>query len=158
MKIDRILVPLDGSVLAEAALDAAADFARAASSTIVLLRAAEVHVFPGADPTDAQVRAVSEAEDYLARAAERLRQHGVKEVQTSVWYGAPAESIAEAARVRQADLMASHGRGGLGRLILGSVAESVLRSTDTPILLIRATGAPLEGPTPGLRPREASRG
>jgi len=160
MKIDRILVPLDGSVLAEAALDAAADFARAASSTIVLLRAAEAHVFPGADPTDAQVRAVSEAEDYLARAAERLRQHGVKEVQTSVWYGAPAESIAEAARVRQADLivMSSHGRGGLGRLILGSVAESVLRSTDTPILLIRATGAPLAGPTPGLRPREASRG
>jgi hypothetical protein len=40
--------------------------------------------------------------------------------------------------------MTTHGRSGLGRLLLGSVAESVLRGTTTPILLLRATGAPIE--------------
>jgi nucleotide-binding universal stress UspA family protein len=90
----------------------------------------------------------------------RLREGGVKQVETSVWYGQAAASIVEAARVRNANLivMASHGRSGLGRLILGSVAESVLRSTDTPILLVRAPGAPLAEPARELRPREASRG
>jgi hypothetical protein len=43
-------------------------------------------------------------------------------------------------------VMTTHGRGGLGRLILGSVAESVLRGTTTPILLLRAPAAPVEAP------------
>jgi nucleotide-binding universal stress UspA family protein len=159
MKLDRILVPLDGSLLAEIALECALDLARGASSTVVLLRAAEAHHLLG-DPTDAQVSVVAEAEDYLATTAQRLREQGVRQVETSVWYGPPAESIVEAARLRKADLivMSSHGRSGLGRLILGSVAESVLRSMDTPILLIRAPGAPLVKLAGGPGPREASRG
>ena len=159
MKLDRILVPLDGSLLAEVVLDRAVDLARGGPAIVDLLRAAEAHVLPGLDPTDAQLRVVGEAEDYLATTAQRLREQGVKRVETTVWYGAPAESIVEAARMRKADLiiMSSHGRGGLGRLILGSVAESVLRSTDTPILLIRAPGAPLVEPAASPRPREASR-
>jgi nucleotide-binding universal stress UspA family protein len=54
----------------------------------------------------------------------------------------------EAARLRGADLivMTTHGRSGLGRLILGSVAESVLRGTTTPILLLRVPEAPVETP------------
>jgi nucleotide-binding universal stress UspA family protein len=53
-----------------------------------------------------------------------------------------------AASLRKADLivMSSHGRSGLGRFILGSVAESVLRGTTTPILLVRAPEAPVESP------------
>jgi hypothetical protein len=43
-------------------------------------------------------------------------------------------------------VMSTHGRSGIGRLILGSVAESVLRGTTTPILLLRAAGAPVERP------------
>jgi nucleotide-binding universal stress UspA family protein len=160
MKLDRILVPLDGSLVAEVALECAADLARRATSTLDLLRAVEVHVLPGMDPTDAQVRVVAEAESYLATTAQGLREQGVKQVETSVWYGPPAESIVEAPRVRKADLMvmSSHGRSGLGRLVLGSVAESVLRSTATPILLIRAPGSPLAEPRGGPGPREASRG
>ena len=52
----------------------------------------------------------------------------------------------EAARYRKADLivMSSHGRSGVGRLVLGSDAESVLRATAVPILLIRPDGAPLD--------------
>jgi nucleotide-binding universal stress UspA family protein len=159
MKLDRILVPLDGSPVAEIALGCAVDLAHRATSTLDLLRVAEAHVLPGMDPSDAQVRVVKEAEDYLASTAQRLREQGMKQVETSVWYGPAAESIAEAARVREADLivMSSHGRSGLGRLVLGSVAESVLRSTATPILLIRAPGAPLAEPRGGAGPREASR-
>jgi nucleotide-binding universal stress UspA family protein len=160
MKLEKILVPLDGSPLAEVALEHARELARGASSVVVLLRAAEAHTLPGRDPTDAQIAVVKEAEGYLASTAQRLREQGVKQVETSVRYGAPAESIVEAARVCNADLivLSSHGRSGLGRLILGSVAESVLRSTNTPILLIRAPGAPLVQPAGAPPAREASRG
>lgn len=157
MKADIILVPLDGSALAERALDTATEIARDnPAATLVLLRAAEAITLPGADPTEAQIAAVQEAETYLEGVARRLGEQGVKQVQTSVWYGPPAPAIVEAARVRNADLivMSTHGRSGLGRLILGSVAESVLRGTRTPILLIRADEAPVEPPAGAARRAE----
>jgi nucleotide-binding universal stress UspA family protein len=66
-------------------------------------------------------------------------------VKTSVWYGPAAPTIVEAAEAERADLIiiSSHGRGGIGRLIFGSVAESVLHGTRIPILLVRDSGAPL---------------
>ena len=148
MKLDRILVPLDGSTLAEGALGQAVELARQGGGTLVLLRAAEARTFPSADPTEAQVAVVSEAQTYLEGVAERLRAEGLAKVEASVWYGPPAHVIAEAARMRRADLivMSTHGRSGVGRLILGSVAESVLRGTTVPILLLRAPGAPLAAP------------
>lgn len=139
MRIGTILVPLDGSALAEAALVKALDLWRGVSgATLVLLRAAAAH--PAAvDPTEAQVEAVRDAEEYLAAAAARARALGATNVRTSVWYGPAASSIAEAAEAMHADLivMSSHGRSGLGRFLLGSVTESVLRSTPIPILLLR---------------------
>jgi len=133
-----ILIPLDGSRLAEGALEAARGFA-GEGATLILLRAAEAHGSAFMDPNEAQVAVVREAEEYLAGVAARLRQTGVENVETSVWYGPPAEAIGDAAHFRKADLivMSTHGRSGLGRLVLGSVAESVLRSTSTPILLLR---------------------
>ena len=133
-----VLVPLDGSRLAEGALDPAIGFARDGAK-LVLLRAVEAHSVPFSDPAAAQVAVIEEAEAYLAAVAARLRSAGATNVETSVWYGPPAESIAEAAGLRKADLivMSTHGRTGLGRLVLGSVAESVLRTTSTPILLLR---------------------
>jgi nucleotide-binding universal stress UspA family protein len=138
MKPKTVLVPLDGSALAEGALAEALELARDGAA-LVLLRATEAQGSPFMDPTEAQVAAIREAEEYLAGVAERLREGGVDNVQTSVWFGPPAESIVDAARYRGADLivMSSHGRSGLGRLVLGSVAESVLRGTSTPILLLR---------------------
>ena len=81
---------------------------------------------------------------------ELTRAARIKGVETSVWYGPAAAAILDAARLRKADMivMSTHGRSGLGRLILGSVAESVLRGTTTPILLLRAPEAPVE-PPPG---------
>jgi nucleotide-binding universal stress UspA family protein len=158
MKLDKILVPLDGSPLGEAALAPAVSLA-GAGTTVMLLRAAEAHTLLGADPTDAQVEVVHEAEEYLAEVAARLKRQGVKNVQTSVWYGPAAAAIVDAARLRKADLivMSTHGRSGLGRLIVGSVAESVLRGTMTPIMLLRSDGAPVEAPaTSSAQPREMS--
>jgi nucleotide-binding universal stress UspA family protein len=108
------------------------------AGTLVLLRAAEAHASPFRNPSDAQVAAVQEAESYLDGAATRARRAGAKRVDTCVWYAAPVEAIVEAAARRKVDLivMSTHGRSGLGRLVLGSVAESVLRATSVPMLLI----------------------
>jgi len=147
MNVKTVLVPLDGSLLAERALKPALEIAREKDAKLVLLRAAEAHTTV-ADPTEAQVAVVREAEDYLARVRCGLLDAGVPVVEMAVWYGRPAEAIVEAARYRAADLivMSSHGRSGLGRLVLGSVAESVLRATRTPILLIRPGEAPIDTP------------
>ena len=148
MKLDKMLVPLDGSKLAEQALTKALDIAEGGKPTLLLLRAAEATTWPGGDPTDEQVKVVREAEEYLDAVKAGLARRGIRKVETSVWYGPPASAIVEAAGVAKADLivMTTHGRSGLGRLILGSVAEAVLRGTSTPILLLRADGAPVEPP------------
>ena len=145
MRYRTVLVPLDGSELAESALDHAIELARDGAA-LVLLRAAQAHTAPGADPTDAQVTVVREAEEYLAAVRARLARAGIERVDVSVWYGPPADSIVDAARFRKADLivMSTHGRSGLGRLIVGSVAETVLRSTTIPILLVRSHEAPVQ--------------
>lgn len=148
MKLKRILIPLDGSALAESAIAKALEVS-GPETTLMLVRAAEAHTLPGADPTQAQVEIVREAEEYLAAVATRLKEHGTNPVETAVWYGPAASAIIEAARLKNTDLivMSTHGRSGLGRLILGSVAESVLRGTTIPILLLRVPGAPVEAPT-----------
>jgi nucleotide-binding universal stress UspA family protein len=142
MRPKKVLVPLDGSMLAEKALAPAIAFARDGAS-LVLLRAAEAHATPFSDPSDAQVAVVRDAEFYLAGVVDRLRRVGVSDVAASVWYGPPVAGIAEAARSHAIDLivMSTHGRSGLGRLVLGSVAEGVLRATATPILLLRPGAA-----------------
>jgi nucleotide-binding universal stress UspA family protein len=148
LKLDKIMVPMDGSKLAEAALSTACDLAARDEATISLLRAAEATPPPGADAVEAQATAVREAEEYLAAVVRRLADKGIKRVEPHVWYGPAATAIVEAASVQKADLivMCTHGRSGLGRLVLGSVAESVLRGTTTPILIVRADRAPLDVP------------
>src|SRR6266508_2317040 len=116
MTLNKILVPLDGSTLAESAIAKAMELA-GGEATLMLLRAAEAHTLPGVDPTEAQVEVVREAEEYLAAVAGRLREQGFASVETSVWYGPAASAIVDAARLRKADLivMSTHGRSGLGR-------------------------------------------
>jgi nucleotide-binding universal stress UspA family protein len=149
MKLDKILIPLDGSKLAEQALTKALEAAQGGGEpTLFLLRAAEASAWLGTVATEEQVRVVGEAQEYLAAVAAYLARQGFHKVKTAVWYGSPASAIVEAALVEKADLivMTTHGRSGLGRLILGSVAEAVVRGTSTPILLLRAAGAPVQSP------------
>ena len=153
MKLETLLVPLDGSTLAEGALPRAAELAMESNARMILVRAAVAHVSPVSDPIDVQVKVIAEAEAYLADVANRMRALGVKDVQCSVWYGGAPGAIIDAATFNRADLivMMTHGRSGLGRLVIGSVAESVLRGTTTPILLLRDHGAPTETPVGAAR-------
>ena len=155
MKPKKILVPLDGSEMAEAAIAPALAMAQAGSVPLILIRAADARILPGADVIAAQIQVVE-------RNAFRLQLYektGAKGIETHVWYGPAAPAVVEAAKVQKVDLivMSTHGRSGLGRIIFGSVAESVLRGTRVPILLVRPSGAPVETPAGQgeVRPAEA---
>jgi nucleotide-binding universal stress UspA family protein len=139
-----ILLPLDGSPLAERALPYATLVARASGAVLVLVRAAQAaHGGAGdGDKRAQQAEAVREAEDYLAAVVGALaRQEGQLPVETVVRYGPAAEAILQETRLREAGLvvMATHGRSGLGRWLYGSVADTVLRHATVPILLVPAT-------------------
>jgi nucleotide-binding universal stress UspA family protein len=132
--VKRILVPLDGSRLSEAVLPLAEALARDHAADILLVRALRPQ--PSAE---AEIAAQQEAEAYLAGMAASLEGAGLPGVDWKVWYDAPDRAIADAARYNKADLvtMGTHGRGGLTRLLLGSVAESLVRHAPVPVLLVR---------------------
>lgn len=144
MKIRTILVPLDGSTLAEAALPKPWSWRRRPAPP----SSCSGRPTPRVDPTEAQVKVVAEAEAYLAQAQERVTRQGRVTVETSVWYGPAAHAIVEAARIHKVEeiVMTTHGRSGLGRLLLGRVAESVLRGSTTPILVVHAEGTATQVP------------
>ena len=139
-EIKRILVPLDGSKCAETVLPKVEKLAVDLKVGICLLRVAYAHSFPGADPTDAEVKVVREAEDYLKTVEERLKAKGLK-VDSHVRYGNDAEEILDHAAMKDIDMvaMSTHGRSGVGRWLLGSVAEKILRHSPKPIFLVRCS-------------------
>ena len=139
MKLDKILVPLDGSMLAEAALSAACDFAARDGATISLLRAAAAMPRPGGDVVEAQVMGVREAEEYLASVVRRLAERRITRVETHVWYGPPAAAIVEAAAVQKADLivMSTRGHHNLSDRVMGSNTERVVRHAHCSVLVVR---------------------
>ncbi len=153
--LSRILVPLDGSPLAEAILPQVAELANLRKAEIQLLRVALAHAAPGADPVEAQVRAVEEAQTYLTRVEADLTAQGFA-VKCTVRYGHAPEEILDHVQAGGADLiaMSTHGRSGLRRWVLGSVAENVVRRSPIPVLLLRAQ--PVE--QPAFEDAVASRG
>lgn len=148
-----ILVPTDFSPPSEAALDRAVSYARAFGAEIILMHAYEIPVvgFPeGALVATAEL--VTEldagARESLAReAASRAGSHVI--IRTIVKQGDPATVIAETADEVGAGLICigTHGRTGLSRMLLGSVAEKVVRTATVPVLTVHpdASVAPTEG-------------
>jgi nucleotide-binding universal stress UspA family protein len=134
----KILVPLDGSKLAEGILPQVEWLAKIHNGEVTLLRVALAHSFPGADPTQHQVNVVREAEDYLAKVEANMKSVGVK-VKSVVRYGHDAQEILDHAKERDVDLiaMSTHGRTGLTQFILGSVANKIIHHATVPILLCR---------------------
>ena len=132
--MNRILVPLDGSRLSEAIVPLAEALARDYEAEILVLRALRAQ-----SSAEAEVAAQEEAEVYLAAMTAGLRTRGVRGVKWKVWYDEPARAIAAAATHHDVDLitMSTHGRGGLERLLFGSVAESLVRQAPAPVLLVR---------------------
>ena len=137
---ERILVPLDGSALAEAALAHAVQMAEIFQAELLLLRAVIVPTFPGDDTTAATRAVLAESKTYLQSIARTLQLRGLH-IRTVVRTGKAAETIVEYAVQQEVSVivMATHGHHGGDRWPLGSIAEKVLRSMQVPVLLIRAT-------------------
>ncbi|HLI06410.1 MAG TPA: universal stress protein [Ktedonobacteraceae bacterium] len=160
----RILVPLDGSALAEQALPVAARLARAVAGEVVLAhvlftpRTYQFYELTAAD--------VKEARDYLETVGSREELAGVStSVTVPVTITHPASGLLSLIESQQIDLvvMSSHGYTGFKRWALGSVAEKVARHSPVPVLLLRKGGAvpvgarpEMEGPVRALVPLDGS--
>lgn len=142
----QILVPLDGSGLAEGAIPHAAELAKAFEARVTLLSVIEpvaVYAQPGVVGPVVSVSMDMEEEvnnvtRYLDGIADKLRQ-GRIDVLRVVREGDAAAQICDYADLNRVDMivMSTHGRSGLQRLVYGSVAEHVLHHARVPILLVR---------------------
>jgi nucleotide-binding universal stress UspA family protein len=149
--LQRILVPLDGSLLAEQALPLAIELAVGAQAELVLLNA--IRPFGTPIPGLLPVYQAHPAIDFPApgHAAALQHLHGVIErwhqceiaMLPMVATGDPAQAIVGTAASEHADLivMATHGSSGVRRWVLGSVADKVLHASTTPLLLVHAQSA-----------------
>lgn len=143
---ERVLVPLDGSEVAEAIVPFIEQVAGPLEAEVVLLRVVEpmspAEAMASVDVGAPGALAAREdnARRYLSELERRLSNKGLR-LRTRVAFGSPAEEILAAAKATGADLvaMATHGRSGLGRVLFGSVAEAVLQTSVVPVLVIRST-------------------
>lgn len=128
--MQAILVPLDGSRLAEEAVPTALDLVSTSNGRMILLR---IQRFP----------AISRRQrERVRRSLERIaRRFPIASIRCEVRSGQPSRVIVKSARREAADLivMSSHGRGGFKEWAFGSVAEQVLRTADRPVLVLRGS-------------------
>ena len=138
--LDNILIPLDGSALAEQVLEPALELARLMEARCSLLRVVESRSSPG-DGTPGGPPEKAQAEAYLEHVAGRLREQGLQVRTRVVVARHAAEAILEEAEAQASNLiaLATHGRGGLKRLLLGSVADKLVRGATSPVLVYRPT-------------------
>ncbi len=149
---ETIIVPLDGSSSAEAVLPTVVDIARHFRSLVVLVDAVDIptrrRIVPAESPATMTAnrelveKVVSverqRAERYLSELRARL-DDGSFSIEAVVLEGEPSQAIVAIAREKRAALiaMSTHGRGGIDRLVFGSVADGVMRNTGVPVLVVR---------------------
>ncbi|MFN8535400.1 MAG: universal stress protein [Dehalococcoidia bacterium] len=153
---DPIIIAVDGSELAEEAIPHGAAMARDFNAEILIVRAVEMpheyyDVAPYMSPRVSEEmidETVRQAEEYVAATAENLRERGLT-VHGRIRLGDPATTILEAADEHRGGVIviATHGRSGLTRWAMGSVADRVVRHAPIPVLLIRSAQ-----PIPAVRP------
>ncbi len=146
--VKRILVPLDGSALAERAIPVAARIVRASAGSMLFLRvvstASEFGVYMN-DPSLLMREAIEEdlsaANDYLTEISKSQTLAGIK-IDSGIFTGSAALQIVDIARTQSIDLivMCSHGEAGIKRWVMGSVAHKVVRHSSIPILVLRDSG------------------
>jgi nucleotide-binding universal stress UspA family protein len=157
-KLENVIVPLDESPLAEQVLPHAVYLARTMGLRVILLRATPdagdyyryMEYAPGNFEDFAQF-IDGQAMDYLKREAQKLRSEGLTLVEERLRHGHPAAAIADLAQETPHSLVAmtTHGRSGVGRWLLGSVADRVVRHCAGPVLMVRPVEA--ESDKPGLK-------
>ena len=145
MSFQNILVPVDGSSTSYAAVDTAVEFAKAFNSKITLVQVLALDPYIAAEyisasqTNDLIERARASIEKTLQEALQKFEGTGLQ-VETKLLEGQVVHTeIAKAATELNADLIiiGSHGRTGLKKFFLGSVAQSVLGSSDVPVLIVR---------------------
>ena len=140
------MVPTDFSACARQALDYAIGFAEQVGATVTLLHIYQVPSLMLPDgstfvaPPQEMTKLGDAVDRHLAELSDEVADRGVQ-IKTASVLGAPAHEIVHYASERGFDLvvMGTHGRTGLGHLILGSVAEHVVRASTVPVLTVRAT-------------------
>jgi nucleotide-binding universal stress UspA family protein len=153
-ELRHVLIALDGSRWAEEVIPAALEIGRPFDADYTLLQVVEplvAHTYaPVAGMAELEKEAskglCADAQHYLEAIAERLREQGVTVTTRTVLSRHPARAILEHAGAHDFDLvaMATHGRGSVGRVFLGSSADKVLRGSQAPVLMLRpqaTTGA-----------------
>jgi len=150
LSFKKILVPLDGSQLGEAALPCVEELAVATGAEVVLLQVVTLHYdIALAESYSSHIEQLSEeyekgalasARDYLDRVGKGLEEKGIV-VHRVAEIGFPAEKVIAYAKENDIDLvaMSTHGRSGITRWILGSVADKVVHAADRPVLVVRAS-------------------
>jgi nucleotide-binding universal stress UspA family protein len=163
---ERLIIPVDGSEIAEEILPHVVFLATRMGIPVdivqVTISEAEYYqamsmglrVLPPSLPSfqSFSERVEDEARAYINDVKRRLTQQGVANVTEKLVQGSPAECVADLATANPNSLVAmtTHGRSGVGRMILGSVAERVVRQSGGPVLLVRASHRveiPLTGST-----------
>ena len=147
--LTSIVVPLDGSELAERVLPAVTELAQKLALEVILMRAYAIPY--GAysagegfyDPVHLETLLTmvkQEALEYLEKKVAELKRQGLSKVSFVAKEGLSADEIIKFARETPANLiaMSSHGRSGVKRLVLGSVTETVVRHSGDPVLVLRA--------------------
>lgn len=143
----KILVPLDGSMLAEKVLPYAVRLANRLDAQLYLIRSVEVpHLL--SNPRKLGKELVRDAETYLANISRMLSSRTLKphteaiRLHTTVVRGDPAREICDFARNLEIDLviMSTHGRSGFSRLVTGSIATKILHEINVPVMLVRPFG------------------
>ena len=143
--ISRVIVPLDGSELAEAALPYAVVIAQRMNMGITLARVLyldNVAYSEGYNLGDmlsaAEAEIEADSRRYLVSQARRLREEGL-DVEIEILRGSASSEIADLARRTDHNMiaLATHGRSGVSRLLMGSVAEAVVRTSGDPVLVVR---------------------
>jgi len=145
----KILVPLDGSALAERAIVHAEEIARGTGAEIILLNViqAPLSKFPEASVAEelkATVEEAAKARAYLTAIASRLSAAGLK-ARCEVLEGTADAAILGYAHDRDVDIlvMSTHGRTGLSKAVMGSVAENVMLTTKRPVMLVKPERVPV---------------
>jgi len=134
-----ILVPLDGSAVAESVLPVAGAIAKAVGARVHLVRAHEPPRMAMAKAYEWNREVAQRELDYLAVAAGRFERASGVRAETCLVTGHPADAIRRMAQRDEHTLtvMSSHGRTGFSRFWLGSVTDAVVRSARTPVLMVR---------------------
>jgi nucleotide-binding universal stress UspA family protein len=149
--ITRLVVPLDGSSRAEAALPVATSISRRLGTPISLVRVVDPadlmppaigvgEAIPFEIYDEAEKELEQKARHYLDTVAQKLREQGLP-VATSMLMGSPASSIEEMTHLGDVVVLSSHERTGVMRWLLGSVAEKLSREDESPVILVPAASA-----------------